>query len=112
MTVGSASRGGYSEATVRAYEHFEKNYEWICQNLPSKEKECSHYLMTEYMAMIIAMGRNKTYNKDMIKQIKRFVRKRLGSFIGASYVPITMKGSALALTLSYRLLVLMYKILG
>ena len=112
MTVGSASRGGYGEATVRAYEHFEENYKWICENHPGKQKECSHYLITEYMAMIIAMGRNNTYNPEMIKAIKRFVRRGLFGFISAGYVSVKMKGSALALTLSYRLLILMYKILG
>ena len=112
MTVNSASRGGYSEATVRAYEHFAQNYKWICDNHSDKEKECAHYIMTEYMAMVIAMGRNKTYNKEMIKDIKRFIRKRIWGFVGASYVPITMKGSAIALTLSYRLLILMYRFLG
>lgn len=112
MTENSASRGGYSEATVRAWEHFGQNYSWICENFPEKQRECANYIIIEYMAMIIAMGRNKTYNKEMIREIKRFIRRRLFGFLGAPYVSVVMKGSALALTLSYRALVLVYRFLG
>ena len=112
MTENSASRGGYGEATVRAYTHFKENYEYVCTRYPEKATECSHYMMTEYMAMIIAMSRNKSYNKQMIKEIKGFVRSHLFSYIGASYVPITLRGSAAVLMLSYRLLVLVYRFLG
>ncbi len=112
LTENSASRGGYGEATVRAYEHFGKDYAFMCDRYPDMKREVTHYLMTEYMAMIIAMGRNKTYNKQMIKEIKSFVRSDFWSFVCASYVPIAMKGSAVALSISYRLLVAMYRLLG
>ena len=64
------------------------------------------------MSFIIAMGRNKTYNKEMIREIKRFVRKNIFRYISAPYVPIVMKGSAVALTLSYRLLIAIYRLVN
>ena len=47
----------------------------------------------------------------MIKEIKAFIRKKLFGYLGASYVPLTMKGSALALCISYRALILAYKMI-
>ncbi len=110
LTESSVSRSGFGPGSVRTYRHFCEDYEWICQNCPEQKKQATHYLMTEYMAIVIAMGRNKTYDKAMIREIKRFTRKGLFGFLGASYVPLTMKASALALTLSYRLLIAMYRL--
>ena len=111
LTENSASRAGYSEATKRAYEHFKYDHDYVCRLYPHMRKAVANYVITEYMACVIAMGRNKTYNKTMIKEIKAFIRKNLFGYLGASYVPLTMKGSALALTLSYRALILAYKIM-
>ena len=112
LTGGSMSRGGYSPNTLRAYEYYEEGYAALCEAHPEVKKEAAHYLMTEYMAMIVAMGRNKTYNKELIRKIKRFVRKHLWGYLLAGYVPMTMKGSALALTVSYRLLIAMYRLMS
>ena len=111
LTPASASRGGFGPGSVRAYRHFCEDYQWILQNRPNHQKEAAHYLMTEYMAIIIAMGRNKTYDKDMIRSIKKFIRGSLGGYLSATYVPLTMKASALSLSVSYRLLVAMYRLI-
>lgn len=112
LTENSASRGGYSDATLRAYTHFEEDYAYVCERHPEQKRLVTNYLITEYMAMIIAMGRNKTYNKELIRKIKGFVRKGLLGYLCASYVPLTMKGSALALTVSYRLLIALYRLIA
>ena len=112
LTDNSMSRGGYGPNTVKAFDYYKEDYELITSKYPERTKDITNYLIIEYMAFIVAMGRNNTYNPEMIKAIKRFVRRGLFGFISAGYVSVKMKGSALALTLSYRLLVLMYKILG
>lgn len=112
MTDNSASRSGYSESTLRAYRHYQEDYEMVCRLHPDMKRDVTNYLIIEYMACIIAMGRNKTYNRDMIRQIKRFVRKGLWGFLTAGYVSLTMKGSAVALLLSYRLLIFVYRLIG
>lgn len=111
LTENSASRTGYSDATLRAYNHFKEDYEYVCSRYPDMKNDVASYLVTEYMACVIAMGRNKKYNKDMIREIKKFVRKDLSSYIKSADVPFVMKGSALTLCVSYRLLVLIYKII-
>lgn len=112
MTENSASRGGYGESTIRAYEHFREDLSWVEANAPTQKVLATHYVMIEYMAMIVAMGRNKTYNREMIREIKRVVRSNLGSFLGAGYVSLKMKGSAAVLAISYRLLIMIYRLIG
>ena len=110
LTESSVSRGGFGPGSLRTYRHFKEDYAWILANHPEEKKLATNYLMAEYMAIVIAMGRNKTYDKGLIKEIKAFVRRGLFGYLLASYVPVTMKASALSLTLSYRLLIAMYRI--
>ena len=110
LTENSASRSGYTEATLRAYEHFKLDRELVYRLYPDMGKDVDNYLVTEYMACIVAMGRNKVYNKKMIKEIKSFVRKNLFSYLFSSQMSVVYKGSAMALAISYRLLLFMYKL--
>ena len=112
LTDNSMSRGGYSANTVRAHNYYKEDHELVCREHPEAKREMIHYLTVEYMGFIIAMGRSKTYDRAMIKEIKRFVRAGLPGFLMASYVPLKMKGSAVALSISYRLLVGMYRLLS
>lgn len=112
LTENSASRGGYGPATLLAYEHFKEDLEYVRRHYPQQSTEATCYVITEYLACIVAMGRNRVYNKEMIRQIKSFLRKNLWSYVRADYVPAKMKGSALALLISYRLLLGLYRILA
>ena len=112
MTENSASRGGYGESILTSYENYKRLFAECREKHPERLRESANYLTVEYMSFIIAMGRNNTYNKEMIREIKRFVRKNLWRFITAPYVSTVMKGSALALTLSYRLLIFTYRLVN
>ena len=112
LTEDSASRAGYGPSTLLAYENFQKDYEMVCRLHPEMKQDVTNYLMIEYMAFIIAMGRNRTYNQELIKEIKQFVKKGFRGFIKANYVSTKMKGSATALCISYRLLIAMYRLLS
>lgn len=111
ITDNSASRSGYGEATLRAYVHFKEDIKLMEELHPEMMADVKNYMTTEYMACIVAMGRNGVYNKEMIREIKSFVKKNLWNYLTCPDVGIVMKGSALALSVSYRLLVLAYKIL-
>ena len=112
LTDNSMSRGGYTANTVRAYNYYKDDHELLCRAIPDEKRHMIHYLMTEYMGFIVAMGRNDTYDKQMIKEIKRFVRRGLLGYLFAGYVPFKMKGSAMALCFSYQLLIWMYRFLS
>lgn len=112
LTENSASRGGYGPATLRAYEHFKEDLDYVSRRYPDQLTDATCYVITEDLACIVAMGRNRVYNREMIRQIKSFVRKNLRAYLSADYVPLKMKGSALALVISYRLLIALYRILA
>ncbi len=112
IVENSVSRRGFTDITVRSYVHFKEDYDMMCAKHPDMKREVVNYLIIEYMAMIIAMGRNKTFDKAMIKEIKSFVRKGFWGFFSADYVSLKMKGSALALLISYRLLIGMYRLIS
>lgn len=104
----SMCRGGYNPS----YEYAFKNYMAISSELVNQYPACSrfihNYMIVEYMAMIVAMGKNKTYNFDMIKKIQRYIRKYLKAFITDMDVPIVMKGSAVVLSVYWRILPVVY----
>ncbi len=112
MTENSASRGGYGASTLVAYENYKKLYAECCERNPERIEETTDYLTTEYMSFVIAMGRNNTYNAEMLREIKAFVRNNLWHFVKASYVPLVMKGSAMALCISHKLLIFTYKLIN
>jgi hypothetical protein len=112
QTENSISRSGFGEKSVRTYDYYKEDLAFVASNLPTHQKEIANYLTVEFMAIIVAMGRNDTYDRQMIKEIKSFVRKNLLHFLGAGYVPAKMKCSALALSISYRLLILAYRMLA
>lgn len=112
LTENSMSRGGYGPNTIRAYDYYKEDLAFVCEKHPQWLPDITNYLIVEYMAFVVAMGRNRTYNRQMIREIKSFVRKNLFGFLGARYVPLKMKCSAISLTLSYRLLILAYRLLS
>lgn len=112
LTENSMSRGGYGPNTLRAAEYYKEDYELVCSRYPEEKRGITNYLITEYMAFVVAMGRNKTYNKQLIREVKKFVRRGFFGYVLAPYVPFKMKGSAIALCVSYRLLVGMYRLLN
>ncbi len=109
ITENSVSRSGFTPKTVLAYEHYKKDFDFVCERHPELEREITNYLIIEYMAMIIAMGRNNNYDKPLIKEIKKFVRGGFFGFIFADYVQLKMKCSATALLISSKLLNFIYK---
>ncbi len=112
ITPNSMSRGGFSPTSVRSYNYYKQEYFSLCKKYPEIKKEITNYHIVEYLAMIIAMGRNNTYDKSMIKEIKKFVRKGYWGFLFASYVSIKMKGSATAFLFNYKFLTFIYRIIS
>lgn len=108
----SMCRGGYNENYIHAFRNYEHSRRKYCKKYPQFSQDICNYLVVEYMAIIVAMGKNRVYNYDMVGQIRKFVRKNFFSFIKAKEVPVIMKGSALAVALNYRLLNFVYAIIG
>lgn len=111
ITENSVSRSGYGKVTEVSYLHFKESREYVKSKFLESLSEADNYYTTEFLSFIVAMGRNKTYNKEMIREIKAFVSKNLWNYVSSDSVPLVMKGSAVAFCINYRLLILGYKII-
>ncbi len=112
QVADSMCRGGYNENYITAFRNYECARRKYCKKYPQFSRDICNYLITEYMAIIVAMGKNKVYNQDMIVQIQKFVKKHLFSFLKTKEVPVIMKGSAVVVSVNYRLLNLVYNLVG
>ena len=112
QVADSMCRGGYNENYITAFRNYECARRKYCEKYPQFSRDICNYLVTEYMAIIVAMGKNKMYNQDMIIQIQKFVKKHLFSFLKTKEVPVIMKGSAVVVSVNYRLLNLVYNLVG
>ena len=108
---GSMSRGGYGPNTALAYERYREDLHLITQVYPHERAATCDYLITEYLAFVIAMGRNDTYDQAMIREIKQFVREHLLHYLCSDSVSLKMKGSALTLLLGEKFLVRLYRMI-
>ncbi|WP_418465497.1 glycosyltransferase family 2 protein [Frisingicoccus sp.] len=108
----SMCRGGYNKNYIYAYINYRKIALDLSRKYPQYRSCIYNYVIVEYMAMVIAMGKNKTYNHKMIKSIQRAVRKNLVSFLRSKDVPIIMKGSAIALSIHYYILIIVYNVIA
>ena len=108
----SMCRGGYNANYILAYKNYEYNRKLFCRQYPEYAVDINNYMLTEYMAMIVAMGKNNTYNMEMAINIQKFVRKHMVHFLMAKEVPIIMKGSAIAVALNYKILNLVYNVIA
>lgn len=108
QVANSMCRGGYNENYILAFRHYEHARKLYCEKYPEFKENICNYLVTEYMAIIVAMGKNKVYNYDMARKIQKFVRRHLFAFLKAREVPIIMKGSAVAITINYKILNFVY----
>lgn len=112
QTSESMSRGGYTSNYILAFENYKKVYSSLKCSVPDLMPYIESYLLTEYLSFVIAMGKNDTYNFDMIKEIRSLVRKHLKSYLLASYVDIKYKLSAVVFLINYKLLIVMYRMLS
>lgn len=106
----SMSRGGYNENYIKAFRNYGDIRDYLLFKYPEIENNVNNYMITEYMAMIVAMGKNGRYNYEMIQQIKKFVKKNIGPYLKSKEIGITMKGSAIAVSIWYRLLIFVYNL--
>lgn len=108
----SMCRGGYNSSYTISLENYMKISSELVQQYPTYSKSIHNYMIIEYMSMIVAMGKNKKYNMDMIRKIQRYIRKYFRAFITDRDVPLVMKGSAVAISLYWRILPSVYNFIA
>lgn len=83
---GSVSRGGYSENYEIAYKYYDKNVKKLEEKFPQNKTLFRNYVLTEYLAFLVAMARNKTYNIRLEKDIRQYAQQNSRGYFAADYV--------------------------
>jgi len=110
QTVDSMCRGGYSEKYRLSLENYLLREQILVNKFPAISTYIRNYLLTEYVSFVIAMGKNDNYDKGMIEKITTMVKKESRGYIGADYIDITYKASAIAIMIHYKVLIYLYRI--
>lgn len=108
---GSMCRGGYTDNYLLAYSNYWERYLELINKFPNLNSYFLNYIQIEFMSFIIAMGKNRIYNKKMINEICKLVRKNFYKFNRASYIGIEYKISSVCIAINYRILIFLYKVL-
>lgn len=108
QTDDSMCRGGYNAN----YRIAMKNYRQRCQaqkrKFPELSKCIDHYFITEVLSFVIAMGKNKNYDKEMLKKIRQIVKQNFLPYVMDHNVDISYRLSAVAFMVHYKLLIQIY----
>lgn len=112
MLEESMCHGGYSDIHIISYQHYYDNCQRLSDTYPEYKDYFLNYFLTEGMAFIIAMGRNDTYNLDLIKDTVRYGKKQFWAYLKAEYVEVKFKVSLLALCVHFKLLIKGYRFIG
>ncbi|MDY3918785.1 MAG: glycosyltransferase [Candidatus Limivivens sp.] len=108
QTHASMSRSGFCSNHVNAYQKYCENRRQMEKKYPECRAEIQNYMETEFLSFIVAMSRNKNYDKQIAKEITLFVRKNLMQYLSSSYIEGKFKVSALACAISYKVLAVLY----
>lgn len=107
----SVSRGGFKKSHYLSYNHYKKATEDMISAFPEMASDIHCYMAVEYMSFILAMARNANYDMTMLKEIQRYIRKNLKVLLTNRDFPRIYKGSALALSVHYKLFTTAYMLL-
>ena len=111
QSVSSMSRGEFKPAHKLAFSHYKRVSEALIARNPAIAGAIRSYIMVEYMSFVVAMYRSGRYETDMLSQIKVYVRSHLGNILGQRQVLPVYKGCALLMSINYRLMIAVYRLL-
>ena len=104
----SMSRGGFRPSHSLSYSYYKQAAADLISTYPEMESDVHCYMAVEYMAYILAMNRNKNYDMDMLRDIRRYIRTNLCRLLSNRDFPLLYKGSAAAFAIHHRLLTTIY----
>lgn len=110
QTASSMSRGGFRPAHKQSYQSYQQAEKVLIQRYPEFQTEIRSYLCTEYLSFLVAMSRNKVYDRVIAQEVMVYVRRHLRDYLKASYVEKRYKVSALAAAVNYRVLAGLYRL--
>lgn len=106
---GTMSHCGFSESHKLAYQNYKKRSVLLSEQFPQYTSLFENYVLTEYIMFVVAMSRNKSYDRKILDEIKAFVKKCKKQYCKADYIEAKFKISIWMFSMHYKLFVWGYR---
>ncbi|MBQ3483420.1 MAG: glycosyltransferase family 2 protein [Clostridia bacterium] len=107
----SVCNAGYSEKHRAALENWRAHRTRLSAEYPEIAGEITAKLLFNEMSVLAAMTKNKHYDKEVIRTVRRDVRANLRLALKSKSRTLMVTGSLLLVAISPRLLMLLYRVL-
>lgn len=108
---GSSALNGYNDLWERGYYNYKR---MLLEAQKSNDKiyikDIENYMVNNFMWMILVMGENNTFDKEKIRWIKKYLRKRVFSILYNKYNTLLCKVSVISMIIDYRIVLLVYRL--
>lgn len=109
MRAGSVCNAGYTERHRGVLENWQEHRVMLSEKYPEIKGQITAKLLYQEMALLVAMTKNKNYDKEAIKIIARDVRKNFFVALKAKNKPLSFLGSLCMTFVSPRILMWVYR---
>lgn len=106
----SVSYRGYTNKSLNVLENYRRIKAEAKDKYPNLYESTLAYEILQEMAVIISMIKADKYNKELIKDIQKEVKKELIQYVKIKEVPLHLKCCVILVTIHYKLLTVPYKI--
>lgn len=107
----SISRSGYTERHKKAFGQYMNWRMYLLEKYPELKNEITSYHLEYEMAVITAMCRNGRYDRDVIRNLVKDLRKNIEIIIQCKRTPLYMRGSAAIIAYCYPLFIIIFRII-
>ncbi len=108
---GSISHGGYTKRHKMAFDHYMRIRKELIRKYPTLTSDVTAF-HTEYeMAVITAMCRNDSYDREVLAKLRRDLRNNMRNTIFHPVVPMYMKGCAVLIAYAQPVFIFLFRIL-
>lgn len=106
----SVSYRGYTDKSVKVLENYRKIKSEAKNKYPNLYESTLAYELLQELAIIISMVKADTYDKELILDIRKEVKRELFQYLKIKDVPIHLKCCAVLVAIHYKLLTIPYRI--
>lgn len=107
----SISRSGYTARHKQAFEQYMYWRIYLLERYPELQVEITGYHIEYEMAVITAMCRNKRYDKIVIRNLVKDLRKNQKIILHSKETPLYMKISAVIIAYYYPLFIFIFRVI-
>ena len=104
----SMGNSAFNHNKRKGFIAFHKIYPHVLKWHPDSREAINNFYMIEYMALIVAMGKNNSFENKIFSYIRSFIKRNAYNGLKSNYVEFKYKASLVAIILFPRLFALAY----